>query len=137
MARALDLTEEQQGAVKALRLEMREEMTDVRAALKDKRAELGALWKAEAPDRSAILAKMAELGDLRQAMRTRKVDFRLAVHALLSPEQRVRAAELFAHHGPGGRGRGHGKGHGKGHGAGFGPPPGCGPGGGPCSCDSE
>ncbi len=131
MARALDLSEEQQEAVQALRKDMREELGDVRAVLREKREELAELWRAETPDRTAILAKMAELDGLRQSVRTRRVDFRLAVHALLTPEQRERAAELFARRGPGR----HGRRHGRGHGPGFGPGPGFG--GGDCPCLAE
>ncbi len=138
LTQALDLSEEQQVAIDALRTEMQRDLADVRALLREKRAELAELWRAGTPDRDAILAKHEEMDRLREEVRGRRVGFRLAVYALLTPEQQALATDWFAARGPGrrgrwmdrgpdsdagwgrGRGAGRGRGRGRGNGAGFG-----------------
>ena len=62
------------------------------------RQELHALWQAETPDREAILAKMEEMDamrdSLRDARRQQRVDVRLSVLQVLTPEQREKWVEL-------------------------------------------
>lgn len=104
----LDLTAEQQQRLAKLRAEHSAQMAETRAALQVKRTELRALWLADSPDRQAILAKQAEMEPLRAKLRQARVDHRLVVHTLLTPEQRVRWADRP------GRGRGMGPGCGQG-----------------------
>lgn len=125
----VDATAEQRAQIEALKDEMRQELAPVREAMQAKREEMRALWSAETPDRDAILAKHAEMDEVRSALRARRVEFRLAVQQILTPEQRARLAELRPERGHrGGRGFGKGPGHG-----GFGPPNGFGPPG-DCPC---
>jgi Spy/CpxP family protein refolding chaperone len=112
----LGLTAEQQQQVAALRSAMLEQTSDTRAQLEAKRSEMRALWTVDSPDRDAIVAKHAEMSELREALRIAHVDFKLAVYGLLTAEQRSKLAALP------GPGCGWGcRGHGRGMGAGMGP----------------
>lgn len=91
MAKHLDLTEDQQARIKALHEAAKPEREALEAALDTLREEMHALWQAETPDEGAILAKQAEMDPLRQQLRAQHVRLRLAVHALLTPEQREKA----------------------------------------------
>jgi Spy/CpxP family protein refolding chaperone len=132
MMAELDLSTAQQEQIAALRSTMEEQTAQTREALDEKRSEMHALWSAETPDRDAILAKQVEMDELRRELRTAHIDFRLAVRALLTPEQR---AKLDATRGRGRGGR-HGRG-GRGPGAGHGWGGGMGPGAGPCWTDAD
>ncbi len=85
----LNLSTEQQKKISELRTKMMETMSQVRTQMVTKRLELQKLWSAKRPDRSAILAKQAEMNSLQQKMRQAKVDHRLAVLNLLTDEQRA------------------------------------------------
>jgi Spy/CpxP family protein refolding chaperone len=117
------LTATQLQQVQALRAAVFEETAETQQALDEKRAEMRALWLAETPDRDAIRSKHAEMDELRQALRTAHVDFKLAVHALLTPEQRSQITAGWCGgwcRGPGmGRGCGRGNGWGNGPGTGW------------------
>ena len=117
MAR-LDLSAAQLEQVTALRATMEETTSETRDALDERRSEMHDLWMADAPDRAAILAKHAEMDELRRDLRIAKIDFKLAVHALLTPDQRARLDATP----DGKRGRrGQRRGGGPGWGAGAGP----------------
>ena len=115
---ALDLTEAQKTQVQKLRAEMFERTEETREALEAKREAMHALWTTASPDRDAILAQHEQMDALRKVLREAKVDFRLAVHSLLSAEQ-VRKLESLpppkpGRHGPGGCGEPDGFGGGPG-----------------------
>jgi Spy/CpxP family protein refolding chaperone len=108
-ARRLGLTADQRREVGKLREAMRTKVSSVRDALRAKRDEMHKLWQAEAPDRAAIVAKHAEMDPLRQQIREVRIDFRLAVHKLLTPAQRAKLHKMKGRRGPGwGRGKGPG-----------------------------
>ncbi|MGI5862047.1 MAG: Spy/CpxP family protein refolding chaperone [Myxococcales bacterium] len=115
---SLDLQPEQRERIKAMRAEMAERAAPVREMVKAKKAELRTLWMADAPDRNAILAKQEEILRLRRELRVARVDHRLALLQVLTPEQR---AELIKRMEDGPKQRRHGK-----HGRGFGPGDGAG-----------
>jgi Spy/CpxP family protein refolding chaperone len=118
MGQMLELTDSQRQQVWVLRDQMRKSTADTRSALQAKHEEMRVLWLQDVPNRAAILAKHAEIDALRATMREAHIDFRLAVHALLTPEQRAKLAELP----PPGKHGGHGPGGGMGGpGGGFGP----------------
>lgn len=114
LAWALDLTDEQVEAVEALHeATISEPDPALREAIEARRAELQELWSAEAPDRTAILSKMEEIDALRDqirdAHRAERVDFRIGMLEILTPEQRDKLAERHElrrerpRRGPGGR----------------------------------
>lgn len=119
MSEVLDLTDDQRSRIEGIFEEFRPAAPDeaFRAEMQALHAELKTLWTAEAPDRDAILAKLAEI-DARQDVkraerRERHVDMQLAVSAVLTPEQRAKLADLreqMKPDGPRGKGRRGGRG---------------------------
>lgn len=109
MAAELGLSADQQKQIDTLHTQLRAEMAPLMTQIETKQGELTALWKVDAPDRNAILAKVSEIDSLHDQMRAAFIDFRLTVHQLLTPAQRAKAATLMS--GPGGHGMGpHGMG---------------------------
>jgi len=84
----LNLTEEQGGKIKALRDSQRQDMVQLRTEILRKRAELQLLWLEEKPDGEKIKAKQKEMREIRGQIQDRMTDFRLALHSILTPEQR-------------------------------------------------
>ena len=84
----LNLTEEQEGKVKALRDSQRQDITPLRTEMLRKRAELQLLWLEDKPDGEKIKAKQKEMREIRGQIQDKMTDFRLAVHSILTPEQR-------------------------------------------------
>lgn len=103
-----NLTPEQASALFDLKEKMHADTAGLRKQMMVKRAELGALWKAENPDQNAILAKQKEINALREQMQQKMVAFRLE-------------AKKIAPNATFGRGMGHGMGGGCGPGGGMGP----------------
>ena len=123
---ALDLNAAQQKKIDELRAAHNQRLSDLRARLDVLRSEMAELWRADRPNRKAILAKHMEMDVLRRQMRDERVDFRLAVMDLLTTDQLERLKTWRGRRGPG-RGRGLGpcgQGMGWGHGRGGGRGPG-------------
>jgi Spy/CpxP family protein refolding chaperone len=102
-AKVLKLTPEERGQIGKLRDAHRQKATQLRDQIQAKRQESRQIWKAESPDRQAILAKHAEIDPLRQQLREARIDARLAAYNLLNPEQRARVREMRCwggHRGP-------------------------------------
>jgi Spy/CpxP family protein refolding chaperone len=89
----LNLTEEQQGKIDAMRESLQKEMTPIRTDMIKKRMELNLLWMEDSPEGDKIKAKQKEIRELKGTMEDRLTDFRLSVNSILTPEQR---AELMA-----------------------------------------
>jgi Spy/CpxP family protein refolding chaperone len=83
------LTEDQQKKAQALDLETEKAVLPLKAQLDVKTAELKALAVAENPDKGAIDKKIEEIGALRTQIMKKKILNKLAVRALLTPDQRV------------------------------------------------
>ncbi len=94
MAEMLDLSDDQVSQIKAIHETARDEAQPLREQMQTLRTELQALWNTDTPDREAILAKMGAMDGVRAQLRTHRVDTRLKAHAVLTPEQRAKAAEL-------------------------------------------
>lgn len=109
LVRRLELTEDQQQKVQGLTKGLETVTVRNRAMMAVKQAELKVLWLAETPDKSAIMAKHKEMQALRTAMMERHVDLKLAVHAILTPTQRLKFAQLRSHHGKHGQRKGMGR----------------------------
>jgi Spy/CpxP family protein refolding chaperone len=108
----LDLSAEQAREMRQLRSSHRKEQVRQRAALYVARLELADLLAAPKLDEAAIQAKAGEIGEKQAAQVRARVEHRLAVARILTPEQRERAQGMWGH------GRGHGRGRGM---AGLGP----------------
>jgi len=109
----LELSAEQEQQVRQLAQERRTATRPVREQLRRVRNELTEIWRSAEPSREQILAKHVEMDRLRHQVREAQVDFRLGLHALLSPEQRSRFAEQMQRR-PGRRGDGRHRGAGPG-----------------------
>jgi len=120
----LELTEEQEEAIEALRTQSRERDSATREQMVELRNQLQALWQVDQPDADAILAKHAEMNALHDTMREQRRALKQSIDGVLTNEQR---AQLEEHRGDrptkGRRGRGEGfGGRGGGHGTdGMGP----------------
>jgi Spy/CpxP family protein refolding chaperone len=84
-----DLTEEQQTQIEKSKLNLDKAILPLNAELDVKKAELDQLLLAEKPDKKAVYKKIDEIGSVKTQIKKMKVDHRLEVRALLTPEQRV------------------------------------------------
>ncbi len=83
-----DMTPEQMEKMDALRTALVKEVLPLRADLKVKEIELDALWRADEPDAKKIIAKVKEIGALRQKMEITRINHRFGMRKLMTPEQR-------------------------------------------------
>ena len=105
----VNLTAEQQLKIAKLRAEKIKKMASPQAQLQVLRSEMRAIWLSDSPDRKKIAAKQAKMDVVRKQLREIRMDFRLAVHRLLTPEQRAGFVNTI---GPASRGFGRGRGMG-------------------------
>jgi Spy/CpxP family protein refolding chaperone len=134
------LTADQQARIAQLRIDMQTKAAPLRAQAEVKRLELQKLWMATQPKRDDIVRAQSDLADVRKKLQELRVDFRLAVLAVLTAEQRAASGPgtcqtwaagsgvcAILHGGPGpgrggwGRGGGQNRGFGD-RGPGMGPP---------------
>lgn len=94
----LGLTEDQWKQWRALRAEAMRANIRARSELRLKRLDLLELMQAEEPDRAAIEQKLRELSEARHLLTKQRVEHRLAVHELLTPEQRAKLQTLRGRH---------------------------------------
>ena len=85
----MNLTEEQTAKIDVLRESLQKETTPLRTELLKKSTEMKLLWMADDPDADKIKALQKEILDLRGKMSEKFTDYRLAVHKILTPEQRT------------------------------------------------
>jgi Spy/CpxP family protein refolding chaperone len=99
-----DMTPEQQEKIDALRVAQVKQMAPMRADLRVKEIELGALWRADEPDAKKIIAKVKEIGDINEKIEIARINHQFEVRKLLTPEQRKAMRKMGM--GPGMLGRG-------------------------------
>jgi Spy/CpxP family protein refolding chaperone len=109
---APDMTPEQREKMDGLRTALVKEMLPLRTDLRVKEIELGALWRADEPDAKKIIAKVKEIGALREKMEITRINHRFEMRKLLTPEQRKAMKKMGMHPGMmrGRMGRGTGRG---------------------------
>ena len=90
----LGLTDDQVKQLHALRIEGAKNAIRSRADVEVKRLELRELLQADEPDRAAIDQKLRELSDARYTAQKQRIDQRLAMRDILTPEQRSKLKEL-------------------------------------------
>lgn len=102
----LNLSDEQKAQIRQIMLDTRKKNITTEAQHKLARLELQELMRAETPDVKKIDAKISEVSKLHETMMRARIDARLAMQKLLTPEQRKKMQELrpFEHFM---RGRGH------------------------------
>lgn len=92
--RGVELTEAQRQKLDELRAEQVKALATVRADLEVKATEMVALWRAEKLEARKLVAKVREISGLREKLEVARVNLRVAMLELLTPEQReqLRAA---------------------------------------------
>jgi Spy/CpxP family protein refolding chaperone len=104
-----DLTPEQQEKMDALRTAHIKAMAPLHADLKVKEIEIEALWRADEPDAKKIVAKVKEMGDIREKMEVASINHRFEMRKVLTPEQRKAMKKMGMGPGMMGKGKGCGK----------------------------
>ena len=84
-----DLTDDQKAQLEALREEHRAEMKPLRQDMRAKRRQMHQLWAANAIDEAAVWTLDGEMTPLRQEIHRMRLEHRLEVMAILTPEQRA------------------------------------------------
>ncbi|UCG44009.1 MAG: Spy/CpxP family protein refolding chaperone [candidate division WOR-3 bacterium] len=105
----LDLTGEQHKKIDDLKMKHIKEVMPLKTDLRIKQMELGALWRADELDEKKIIAKVKEISGLREKLQVAKVEQRLNMYKVLTPEQRNQARKFMM----GRRGMGRMFGHGR------------------------
>jgi Spy/CpxP family protein refolding chaperone len=103
-----DMTPEQLEKMDALRTALVKEMLPLRTDLGVKNIELDALWRADEPDAKKIIAKVREIGALREKMEITRINHRFGMRKLMTPEQRKAMKKMGMGHGMMGKGMGRG-----------------------------
>lgn len=111
-SKGLDLSEDQETKIEALRLDMQKEMIPLHNQLDNLRSELHLLMTEEKADQGAIDQKIEAMSQLRTKIQKKRTQHHLAVRSILNKEQRVKFDQRML-----ARGNGHGFGHGPGFGA--------------------
>ena len=91
----LGLTADQRKELQRLRVEMRKEQVQRRAAAQVARIELAQLLAARDLDDKAVATKTRELVDAEAALTRTRLEHRAAVARVLTPEQRERARGMW------------------------------------------
>ncbi|MFQ6091567.1 MAG: Spy/CpxP family protein refolding chaperone [bacterium] len=89
-AEALDLKPDQVERIQAMRLDLAKTTLQIRSELELKRLELRELMLADKPDRRGIEAKIDEIEPLRTELQKKRIEHRLALREVLTPEQRAK-----------------------------------------------
>lgn len=89
MKEMLQLTEEQQKKIDALKTALDKELLPLKTDLKLKKAELEKFLIAENPSKTAIEKKVEEIGTLKTQIHKALVNHRLKVREILTLEQRI------------------------------------------------
>jgi protein CpxP len=115
MAEVLDLSDEQQRQIKAIRESEREKAAPLREALAENRQKLHEAIQAESFDEAAVRVLAASQAQARTELIVARARMQSRINAVLTPEQRVLAEKLrpLMKKGEGPRGRHHGLDEGK------------------------
>jgi len=103
-----DLTPDQSQKMDALRAAHLKEMSPLRTDLQLKQIELEALWRADEPDAKKIVAKVKEIGDIRQKMEVARINHLFDCRKLMTPEQLKAMKKMGMGRGMMGKGMGRG-----------------------------
>jgi len=105
-----DMTPEQLEKMDALRTALVKEMLPLRTDLRVKNIELDALWRADEPDAKKIIAKVKEIGNIREKIEVARINHQFDMRKLMTPEQRKAMKKMGMRPGMMGRGMGRGMG---------------------------
>jgi Spy/CpxP family protein refolding chaperone len=102
-----DMTPEQMGKIDAMRVAHMKTVMPIQTDIQVAEIELDALWRADEPDAKKIIAKVKEIGDLRQKLEVARVTHHLDMLKLMTPDQRKAMKKMGM--GPGMKGKGMGR----------------------------
>jgi len=88
MPKAPELSAEQQTQMDAQRISYLREVGPIKTDIAVKEIELAALWRADELDARKITAKVTEISSLKARLEQAEAGNRIAMHNLLTPEQR-------------------------------------------------
>ena len=91
---ALELSVEQRSQLEGLELERAKQMAQLRADLKVARLDLRATMRQDAPDPAEVKARVNAVNNARSLILESRVNHRLKVNSVLSPEQRNKLREI-------------------------------------------
>jgi len=103
-----DMTPEQLEKIDVLRAAHLKEMSPLRTDLQLKEIELEALWRADEPDAKKIIAKVKEIGGVREKMEIARINHQFDMRKLMTPEQRKAMKGMGMGRGMMGKGMGRG-----------------------------
>lgn len=83
-----NLTDAQREQIQSLQIKHLKEVMPLETDLKIKKMELALLWQAEKLDAKQIVAKVKEMGELRNRLELAKVNYQIEIYKTLTPEQR-------------------------------------------------
>lgn len=83
-----NLTDGQREQIQALRIKHLKEILPIETEVRIKEIELDLLWQAEKFDAKQIIAKVKEIGELKNKLELARVNQRIEIYKILTPEQR-------------------------------------------------
>ena len=95
LIKELNVSADQKAKIKDLRNKNKEEMKKIREDIKELRAKMRTAWETDKPNRNKIMGIHKKIHNLKGQMGEMRIEFRLAVHKVLTPEQRKQAAKLL------------------------------------------
>jgi Spy/CpxP family protein refolding chaperone len=95
VVKKLGLTGDQQQKLENLQMEHRKFEIQNRAEVETVELDLRQLWKADSPDEAKILATVKQISALKEKGAVEDAKHRLAVHQILTPEQRTKVKEFI------------------------------------------
>ncbi len=98
MREALELSDAQVATARTMLLEARKQAIPLRAELRVARLELREIFSQESVDKAALESRVRRIGELRQQLFRHRVNTRLELRALLTPEQQAKARTLAMDH---------------------------------------
>ncbi len=93
----LDLSAEQHDEIKAIKTETQKKIIPVKADIELKQIDLRNAMDVDDPNRNKIMQLTKEISDLKLKIKQTKIDQKLRIHAMLTPEQREQMKSM--HHG--------------------------------------
>lgn len=96
LATRLQLTPDQRQQIQSLRQEMRRDLSDEQAQLRQVSQQLRAAWQEREPQDARILELRRQASALRNTIQARREQFRLSVLRLLTPQQRAELQRTLA-----------------------------------------
>lgn len=91
---ALELSAEQRARMENLKLAQAKQMAQLRADLKVARLDLRAAMRKDEPDAAAVKTSVAAVNSARSLILESRINHRLKVNSVLTPEQRTRLREM-------------------------------------------